>query len=126
MPQEARQTVKEIVNRVSEKLRTGLLCPRCDEADQEELSARDFALYTKAYVQHLDSLSRAIDFEDRVSKEEGRQAEELDLDDPQTIIELGESLRVLGPRRLIEVLKADDQAARVVRAALAGLERSTG
>ena len=47
----------------------------------------------------------------------------LDLDSPETVAALGRSLTQLGPRRLVAVLEADGQAARVVRAALAELDR---
>ena len=50
----------------------------------------------------------------------------VDLDSPETIAALGRSLNQLGPRRLVAVLEADGQAARVVRAALAELDRAAG
>ena len=52
-------------------------------------------------------------------------ADELDLDSPETVAALGRSLTQLGPRRLVAVLEADGQAARVVRAALAASRNGT-
>jgi len=117
-----RLALRRIARQLIRKLDTGLMCPTCDGDAAEPLRPSDFALYTKAYVQHLDALARSLEVEGTLSDAEtGDDA--LDLDSPETIAALGRSLNQLGPRRLVAVLEADGQAARVVRAALAELDR---
>ena len=117
-----RLALRRIARQLIRKLDTGLMCPTCDGEAAEPLRPSDFALYTKAYVQHLDALARSLEVEGTLGDAEtGDDA--LDLDSPETIAALGRSLNQLGPRRLVAVLEADGQAARVVRAALAELDR---
>ena len=120
-----RLVLRRIARQLVRKLDTGLMCEKCDGEDAQPLRPSDFALYTKAYVQHLDALARSLEVEGTLSDAEtGDDA--LDLDSPETIAALGRSLNQLGPRRLVAVLEADGQAARVVRAALAELDRAAG
>ena len=117
-----RIALRRIARQLIRKLDTGLMCPTCDGEAAAPLKPSDFALYTKAYVQHLDALARSLEVEGTLSDADtGDDA--LDLDSPETVAALGRSLTQLGPRRLVAVLEADGQAARVVRAALAELDR---
>jgi len=119
-----RIALRRIARQLIRKLDTGLMCPTCDGEAAAPLKPSDFALYTKAYVQHLDALARSLEVEGTLSDADtGDDA--LDLDSPETVAALGRSLTQLGPRRLMAVLEADEQAARVVRAALAELDRAT-
>ena len=117
-----RIALRRIARQLIRKLDTGLMCPTCDGEAAAPLKPSDFALYTKAYVQHLDALARSLEVEGTLGDADtGDDA--LDLDSPETVAALGRSLTQLGPRRLVAVLEADEQAARVVRAALAELDR---
>lgn len=119
-----RLVLRRIARQLIRKLDTGLMCPTCDGEAAQPLKPHEFGAYTKAYVQHLDALARSLEVEGTLSDAEtGDDA--LDLDSPETIAALGRSLNQLGPRRLMAVLEADGQAARVVRAALAELDRAT-
>ena len=119
-----RLVLRRIARQLIRKLDTGLMCPTCDGEAAEPLKPHEFGAYTKAYVQHLDALARSLEVEGTLSDAEtGDDA--LDLDSPETVAALGRSLTQLGPRRLVAVLEADGQAARVVRAALAELDRAT-
>ena len=119
-----RLALRRIARQLIRKLDTGLMCPTCDGEAAEPLRPSDFALYTKAYVQHLDALARSMEVEGTLSDADtGDDA--LDLDSPETIAALGRSLSQLGPRRLAAVLEADGKAARIVRAALAEMDRAT-
>ena len=117
-----RLVLRRIARQLIRKLDTGLMCPTCDGDAAEPLKPHEFGAYTKAYVQHLDALARSLEVEGTLSDAEAG-ADELDLDSPETVAALGRSLTQLGPRRLVAVLEADGQAARVVRAALAELDR---
>ena len=117
-----RLVLRRIARQLIRKLDTGLMCPTCDGDAAEPLKPHEFGAYTKAYVQHLDALARSLEVEGTLSDADtGDDA--LDLDSPETVAALGRSLTQLGPRRLVAVLEADEQAARVVRAALAELDR---
>ena len=119
-----RLVLRRIARQLIRKLDTGLMCPTCDGDAAEPLKPHEFGAYTKAYVQHLDALARSLEVEGTLSDAEAG-ADELDLDSPETVAALGRSLTQLGPRRLVAVLEADEQAARIVRAALAELDRAT-
>ena len=122
IPPVDRSTLRRIARRLIAKLDTGLMCPTCDGESAQPLSAQDFSLYTRAYVQQLDALARSLEVEGTLSDADtGDDA--LDLDSPETIAALGRSLIQLGPRRLAAVLEADGKAARIVRAALAEMDR---
>ena len=117
-----RLVLRRIARQLVRKLDTGLMCEKCDGEDAQPLKPGEFLSLTKAYVTHLDALARSLEVEGTLSDAEtGDDA--LDLDSPETIAALGRSLSQLGPRRLVAVLEADGQAARVVRAALAELDR---
>lgn len=117
-----RLVLRRIARQLVRKLDTGLMCEKCDGEDAQPLKPGEFLSLTKAYVTHLDALARSLEVEGTLSDAEtGDDA--LDLDSPETIAALGRSLNQLGPRRLVAVLEADGQAARVVRAALAELDR---
>lgn len=119
-----RLVLRRIARQLVRKLDTGLMCERCDGEDAAPLKPQEFLALTKAYVTHLDALARSLEVEGTLSDAEtGDDA--LDLDSPETVAALGRSLTQLGPRRLVAVLEADGQAARVVRAALAELDRAT-
>jgi len=120
-----RLVLRRIARQLVRKLDTGLMCEKCDGEDAQPLKPGEFLSLTKAYVTHLDALARSLEVEGTLSDAEtGDDA--LDLDSPETIAALGRSLTQLGPRRLVAVLEADGQAARVVRAALAELDRAAG
>jgi len=119
-----RLVLRRIARQLVRKLDTGLMCEKCDGEDAQPLKPGEFLSLTKAYVTHLDALARSLEVEGTLSDAE--VGDELDLDSPETIAALGRSLTQLGPRRLVAVLEADGQAARVVRAALAELDRAAG
>jgi len=119
-----RLVLRRIARQLVRKLDTGLMCERCDGEDAQPLKPGEFLSLTKAYVTHLDALARSLEVEGTLGDAEA--GDELDLDSPETIAALGRSLTQLGPRRLVAVLEADGQAARVVRAALAELDRAAG
>ena len=116
-----RLVLRRIARQLVRKLDTGLMCEKCDGEDAAPLKPQEFLALTKAYVTHLDALARSLEVEGTLSDAEA--GDELDLDSPETVAALGRSLTQLGPRRLVAVLEADGQAARVVRAALAELDR---
>jgi len=117
-----RLVLRRIARQLVRKLDTGLMCERCDGEDAQPLKPGEFLSLTKAYVTHLDALARSLEVEGTLADAETGD-DELDLDSPETVAALGRSLTQLGPRRLVAVLEADGQAARVVRAALAELDR---
>lgn len=117
-----RLVLRRIARQLVRKLDTGLMCPTCDGEDAQPLKPGEFLSLTKAYVTHLDALARSLEVEGTLADAETGD-DELDLDSPETVAALGRSLTQLGPRRLVAVLEADGQAARVVRAALAELDR---
>ena len=117
-----RLVLRRIARQLVRKLDTGLMCEKCDGEDAQPLKPGEFLSLTKAYVTHLDALARSLEVEGTLGDAEAG-ADELDLDSPETVAALGRSLTQLGPRRLVAVLEADGQAARVVRAALAELDR---
>jgi len=120
-----RLVLRRIARQLVRKLDTGLMCEKCDGEDAQPLKPGEFLSLTKAYVTHLDALARSLEVEGTLGDAEAG-ADELDLDSPETVAALGRSLTQLGPRRLVAVLEADGQAARVVRAALAELDRAAG
>ena len=120
-----RLVLRRIARQLVRKLDTGLMCPTCDGEDAQPLKPGEFLSLTKAYVTHLDALARSLEVEGTLADAETGD-DELDLDSPETVAALGRSLTQLGPRRLVAVLEADGQAARVVRAALAELDRAAG
>ena len=117
-----RLVLRRIARQLVRKLDTGLMCEKCDGEDAQPLKPGEFLSLTKAYVTHLDALSRSLEVEGTLGDAEAGD-DALDLDSPETVAALGRSLNQLGPRRLVAVLEADGQAARVVRAALAELDR---
>jgi transposase len=117
-----RLVLRRIARQLVRKLDTGLMCEKCDGEDAAPLKPGEFLSLTKAYVTHLDALARSLEVEGTLGDAEAG-ADELDLDSPETVAALGRSLTQLGPRRLVAVLEADGHAARVVRAALAELDR---
>jgi len=119
-----RLVLRRIARQLVRKLDTGLMCEKCDGEDAQPLKPGEFLSLTKAYVTHLDALARSLEVEGTLGDAEA--ADELDLDSPETVAALGRSLTQLGPRRLVAVLEADGQAARIVRAALAELDRAAG
>ena len=120
-----RLVLRRIARQLVRKLDTGLMCEKCDGEDAAPLKPGEFLSLTKAYVTHLDALARSLEVEGTLGDAEAG-ADELDLDSPETVAALGRSLTQLGPRRLVAVLEADGHAARVVRAALAELDRAAG
>ena len=119
-----RLVLRRIARQLVRKLDTGLMCEKCDGEDAQPLKPGEFLSLTKAYVTHLDALARSLEVEGTLGDAEAADA--LDLDSPETVAALGRSLTQLGPRRLVAVLEADGQAARIVRAALAELDRAAG
>ena len=122
IPPVDRLVLRRIARKIIHKLDSGLMCSTCDGDEAQPLTASDFHLYTRSYVQHLDALSRSLEVETTLGgvSDDG---DALDLDSPETIAALGRSLIRLGPRRLAAVMESDSEAAAVVQAALNELER---
>ena len=119
-----RPTLRRIARTLIRKLDTGLMCPTCDGEEAQPLKPNEFALYTKAYVQHLDALARSLEVEEQLSDTAATAA--ADLDDPEVLAEIGRNLETIGARRLSEVLSDNDRARAIVEAALSHAQRSTG
>ena len=124
VPPVDRTTLRRIARTLIRKLDTGLMCPSCDGEEAQPLKPGEFALYTKAYVQHLDALARSLEVEEQLSDTAATAA--ADLDDPEVLAEIGRNLETIGARRLSQVLSDNDRARAIVEAALSHAQRSTG
>ena len=111
-----RPALRRITRRIVAILDTGLQCPICEPENAEPLTASQFGTYTKAYTQHLDTIGKSLELEDRLSDAEGTA--EIDYTSPEGRSAIAQAITELGPRLLSEALQTNAQALRVAEAAV--------
>jgi len=111
-----RPALRRITRRIVAMLDTGLQCPICEPENAEPLTASQFGTYTKAYTQHLDTIGKSLELEDRLSDAEGTA--EIDYTSPEGRAAIAQAITDLGPRLLSEALQTNRSALRVAEAAV--------
>ncbi len=124
IPAVDKPVLRRIARRLVGILDAGLMCPSCAPEVAQPLTPGEFHLYTKSYVQHLDSLGRSLELEGTLSEVE--ETDEEGIDTPEGRAALADALVQIGPRMLSTILQDSPAALKAVEAAVSDALRRTG